>query len=295
MCFRWLMYGNYAASKGFSLQKFLTETCQINFFFLFLISSSKREHSFLKLAKDGFVPWYRYKLVKSNTARSRELAFGTLLGNETTESGKTQFTAWYQLQFSIDSAKVFGNQLPNTSLGITLAHSLGQSGYFSNLLKECLVHLKNVPAQEGSFTGYSWQREKRAWGETNPSLQLIRCSNSLEETCWFQQQPASTSRQRCHTAHPVPQDIAFHRVTPKLGNTDQGVLHCPTSPEMPSRLLRKSPPSKLYKTLLVYVTLQTWGCFERTPKHTRVWAIHENEPEFQLYRVSLWQSSVRYH
>lgn len=143
------------------------------FFFLFLISSSKRQHSFLKLAKDGFVPWYRYKLVKSNRARSRELAFETLLGNETTESGKTPLTAWYQLQFSIDSAKVFGNQLPNTSLGIILAHSLVQSGYFSTVLKECLVHHKNVPAQEGSFTGYSWQREKRAWGGTNPSLQLI--------------------------------------------------------------------------------------------------------------------------
>lgn len=159
--------------QGFFLTKIPHWNLPNYFFFLFLISSSKRQHSFLKLAKDGFVPWYRYKLVKSNRARSRELAFETLLGNETTESGKTPFTAWYQLQFSIDSAKVFGNQLPNTSLGIILAHSLVQSGYFSTVLKECLVHHKNVPAQEGSFTGYSWQREKRAWGGTNPSLQLI--------------------------------------------------------------------------------------------------------------------------
>lgn len=225
MCSRWLIYGNYAASKGFSLQKFLTETCQIIFFSLFFISSSKRQHSFLKLAKDGFVPWYRYKLVKSNRARSREPAFGTLLGNETTESGKTPFTAWYQLQFSTDSAKVFGNQLPNSSLGIILAHSLVRSGYFSKVLKERLVHHENVPAQEGSFTGYSWHREKTAWEGTNPFLQLIRCNNSLEETCWFQQEPASTSRQRCHKAHPAPQDTALHRVTLKLGNTDQGDLH----------------------------------------------------------------------
>lgn len=104
-------------------------------------------------------------------ARSRELAFGTLLGNETTESGKSlcqTLSAWYQLQFSIDSAKVFGNVLPNTTLGIILAYSVVQSGYFSNLPKECLVHQKNVPAQEGSFTRYSWQREKKSLRGNKP-------------------------------------------------------------------------------------------------------------------------------
>lgn len=216
------------------------------------------------------------------------------------------FSASYQLQFSIDSAKGFGNQLPNTTLGIILAYSLVQSRYFSWRSVWCITRMC-LHRKAGSL-GTAGRERKRAWGETNPSLHLIRCNNSLEETRWFQQQPVSTSRQKCHTTHPVPQDTAHHRVTLKLGNTDRGVLHLnDTTPHLQrclpvywgNHLLggsRYPPFSNSKKPLLVYVTLQTWGCFERSPKHTRsVWAIQENKPEFQLYIVSLQQSSIRYH
>lgn len=137
--------------------------------------------------------------------------------------------------------------------------------------------------------GTAGRERKRAWGETNPWLQLIRCNNSLKKTCWFQQQPVSTGRQKCSITHPVLQDTAHHRAALKLGNTDHGALHLNnTTPHLQrclpvywgNHLLGGSwyPLfSNSKNPLLVYVTSKTWGCFEKSPKPTRsVWAIHEN-------------------
>lgn len=139
------------------------------FFFLFLISSSKRQHSFLKLAKDGFTSWYRYKLVKSNMAQSRELAFGTLLGNETTESGKNSMSNL----FCLISIPVFYRFCQRLWKSVAQYHFGNNTGIFTGAeqifqLKECLVHHKNVPAQEGRFTRYSWQREKKSLRGNKP-------------------------------------------------------------------------------------------------------------------------------
>lgn len=138
--------------QGFSLQKFRTEAYRI-ILFMFRISLAKKQHALLK---DGFMPWYRYKLVKNNIPQSRELAFGTL-GNEPVESGRTPWqppSALYQLQSFKNSAKVFGNQLPNTTLGIVLAYSLEQSRS-QQLAEECWYIKRKCLAQEGRFTSYS--------------------------------------------------------------------------------------------------------------------------------------------
>lgn len=213
------------------------------FFFLFLISSSKRQHSFLKLAKDGSMPWYRYKLVKCNMAWSRELAFGTLLGNETTESGKTPcqtFPAWYQFQFSIDSAKLCGNQLPNSSLGIILAYSLVQRGYFSNLLKECLVHHRMCLHRKAQLA----EGEKEPGGKQTHLFSWLGAIIPWRKPAGtsFQQHtevPHSTS---CSTGHCPPQGLS------KTGKYRSWCLafewHHPQPPEMPSWLLRKSPAGR---------------------------------------------------
>lgn len=154
---------------------------------------AEKQHTLLK---DGFMPWYRYKLVKNNIPRSREPAFGTL-GNETIESGRTPCQpppALYQLQSFKNSAKVFGNQLPNTTLGIVLAYSLEQSRS-QQLAEECWHIDCKCLAQEGRFTSYSKQMRKSLTG-IHPSL-ADEVQQLLRENL-FQQQSASTSKEVSH-------------------------------------------------------------------------------------------------
>lgn len=133
--------------QGFFHPKFLAETYQM-ILFVFLISSAKQKHTFLKPAKAGLTPWYRYELVKSNMPQSRAFVFVTLLGNERIEAGRTFH------QTCLLSTLVFQRSCPWKSVAQLLFGKnpdifTGAKQRFQHLTKECLVHQKNVPCKGG--------------------------------------------------------------------------------------------------------------------------------------------------